>query len=142
MGSVGWGQRSACMPLSERPRQEWDCMLALNLTAVYVGCVTAAHDMDTGSIVLCLSSQRYGRLGHGPGPQGGRRRHAQQASEPVSQGAELGAGNHRTSGCAGCSDSHATRWFRRCVRLGDWPPTGQRRRGLRPADRLLRDAPD
>ena len=55
-------------------------MLALNLTAVYVGCVTAARDMDTGSIVLCLSSQRYDRLGHGPGPQGWRRRHAQLAS--------------------------------------------------------------
>lgn len=38
-------------PLVELPREEWDRTLALNTTAVYVGCVTAARHMDTGSII-------------------------------------------------------------------------------------------
>lgn len=45
------GGSPARMPLSELPRQEWDNTLALNLTAVYVGCVTAARHIDTGSII-------------------------------------------------------------------------------------------
>ena len=45
------GGSPARMPLSELPRDEWDRTLALNLTAVYVGCVTAARHMGTGSII-------------------------------------------------------------------------------------------
>lgn len=39
------------MPLAELPREEWDRTIALNLTAVYVGCMTAVRYMDTGSII-------------------------------------------------------------------------------------------
>jgi NAD(P)-dependent dehydrogenase (short-subunit alcohol dehydrogenase family) len=39
------------MPLAELPREEWDRTIALNLTAVYVGCMTAVRHMDTGSII-------------------------------------------------------------------------------------------
>ncbi len=39
------------MPLAELPREEWDRTIALNLTAVYVGCLTAARHIDTGSII-------------------------------------------------------------------------------------------
>ncbi|MEM9131688.1 MAG: glucose 1-dehydrogenase [Actinomycetota bacterium] len=39
------------MPLAELPRHEWDRTIALNLTAVYVGCLTAARHMDSGSII-------------------------------------------------------------------------------------------
>lgn len=45
------GGSPARMPLSELPRDEWDRTIALNLTAVYVGCMTAARHMDTGSII-------------------------------------------------------------------------------------------
>ena len=45
------GGSPARMPLGELPRDEWDRTIALNLTAVYVGCVTAARHMDTGSII-------------------------------------------------------------------------------------------
>ncbi len=36
------------MPLKDLPREEWDRTIALNLTAIYVGCVTAARHMDKG----------------------------------------------------------------------------------------------
>ncbi|MEL6891385.1 MAG: glucose 1-dehydrogenase [Actinomycetota bacterium] len=51
------------MPLRELPREEWDRTLALNLTAVYVGCMTAARRMDRGSIVNISSG-----AGTGPVP--------------------------------------------------------------------------
>ncbi len=51
------------MPLSELPREEWDRTIALNLTAIYRGCVTAAQYMDTGSIINITSG-----AGTGPVP--------------------------------------------------------------------------
>jgi NAD(P)-dependent dehydrogenase (short-subunit alcohol dehydrogenase family) len=51
------------MPLSELPREEWDRTVALNLTAVYIGCITAARHMDTGSIINISSG-----AGSGPVP--------------------------------------------------------------------------
>jgi NAD(P)-dependent dehydrogenase (short-subunit alcohol dehydrogenase family) len=51
------------MPLRELPRDEWDRTIALNLTAIYVGCMTAERYMDTGSIINITSG-----AGSGPVP--------------------------------------------------------------------------
>ena len=51
------------MPLSELPREEWDQTIALNLTSVYVGCITAAKYMTKGSIINITSG-----AGSGPVP--------------------------------------------------------------------------
>lgn len=51
------------MPLSELPRDEWDRTIALNLTSVYVGCMTAARHIETGSIINISSG-----AGSGPVP--------------------------------------------------------------------------
>lgn len=51
------------MPLSELPRDEWDRTIALNLTAVYVGSMTAARHIERGSIINISSG-----AGSGPVP--------------------------------------------------------------------------
>ncbi len=51
------------MPLAELPRDEWDRTIALNLTAVYTGCMTAARHIDRGSIINISSG-----AGTGPVP--------------------------------------------------------------------------
>ncbi len=51
------------MPLAELPREEWDRTIALNLTAVYVGSMTAARYIDRGSILNISSG-----AGSGPVP--------------------------------------------------------------------------
>jgi len=51
------------VPATELPRDEWDRTLALNLTAVYVGCLTAKRHMATGSIINITSG-----AGSGPVP--------------------------------------------------------------------------
>jgi len=51
------------VPAAELPRDEWDRTLALNLTAVYVGCLTAKRHMETGSIINITSG-----AGSGPVP--------------------------------------------------------------------------
>lgn len=51
------------MPLGELPRDEWDRTIALNLTAIYVGSITAARHMTTGSIINITSG-----AGSGPVP--------------------------------------------------------------------------
>jgi len=51
------------VPATELPRDEWDRTLALNLTAVYVGCLTAKRHMETGSIINITSG-----AGSGPVP--------------------------------------------------------------------------
>ncbi|MFT4987843.1 MAG: NAD(P)-dependent dehydrogenase (short-subunit alcohol dehydrogenase family) [Candidatus Aldehydirespiratoraceae bacterium] len=43
------------LPAMELPREEWDRTLALNLTAVFVGSMTAARHMTTGSIINITS---------------------------------------------------------------------------------------
>ena len=43
------------VPAMELPREEWDRTLALNLTAVFVGSMTAARHMTTGSIINITS---------------------------------------------------------------------------------------
>ena len=45
------------------PREEWDRTIALNLTSIYVGCVTAARNMEKGSIINITSG-----AGTGPVP--------------------------------------------------------------------------
>lgn len=51
------------MPLRDLPREEWHRTIALNLTATYVGCVTAARHMEKGSIINITSG-----AGTGPVP--------------------------------------------------------------------------
>ncbi len=51
------------MPLKELPRDEWDRTIALNLTAIYTGCMTAARYMQSGSIINITSG-----AGTGPVP--------------------------------------------------------------------------
>ncbi len=51
------------VPATELPRDEWDRTLALNVTAVFVGCMTAKRYMDTGSIINITSG-----AGSGPVP--------------------------------------------------------------------------
>jgi NAD(P)-dependent dehydrogenase (short-subunit alcohol dehydrogenase family) len=51
------------MPATELPREEWDRTLALNLTALFVGCMTAKQYMETGSIINITSG-----AGTGPVP--------------------------------------------------------------------------
>ncbi len=46
-------------PLREITRADWDESLALNLTSVWVGCVTAASHMDHGSIINISSRAGY-----------------------------------------------------------------------------------
>jgi NAD(P)-dependent dehydrogenase (short-subunit alcohol dehydrogenase family) len=51
------------MPLKDLPRAEWDRTIALNLTAVYVGSMTAARYIERGSIINISSG-----AGTGPVP--------------------------------------------------------------------------
>lgn len=51
------------MPILDLPKEEWDNTIALNLTAVYIGCTTAARHMDKGSIINISSG-----AGTGPVP--------------------------------------------------------------------------
>ena len=51
------------MPLKDLPREEWDRTIALNLTAVYVGAMTAARHIERGSIINISSG-----AGTGPVP--------------------------------------------------------------------------
>lgn len=48
------------MPILDLPKEEWDRTISLNLTAVYVGCVTAARYMDSGSIINITSGAGFG----------------------------------------------------------------------------------
>jgi len=51
------------MPLRELPREEWDRTIALNLTSIYTGCITAAKFMEKGAIINITSG-----AGTGPVP--------------------------------------------------------------------------
>ena len=51
------------MPLKDLPRDEWDRTIALNLTSIYTGCITAARYMEAGSIINITSG-----AGTGPVP--------------------------------------------------------------------------
>jgi NAD(P)-dependent dehydrogenase (short-subunit alcohol dehydrogenase family) len=51
------------MPLKDLPRAEWDRTIALNLTSIYVGTITAARYMETGCVINITSG-----AGTGPVP--------------------------------------------------------------------------
>ncbi|MGA1372291.1 MAG: SDR family NAD(P)-dependent oxidoreductase [Pseudomonadales bacterium] len=51
------------MPLKDLPREEWDRTIALNLTSIYTGSITAARHMTAGSIINITSG-----AGTGPVP--------------------------------------------------------------------------
>ncbi len=51
------------MPILDLPREEWDRTIALNLTSIYVGSITAARHMEKGSIINITSG-----AGTGPVP--------------------------------------------------------------------------
>ena len=51
------------MPLKDLPREEWDRTIALNLTSIYVGTITAARYMQRGSVINITSG-----AGTGPVP--------------------------------------------------------------------------
>ena len=53
------GGSAARMPLTELPRSEWDKTIDLNLTAVYVGCMTAVAHMEKGSIINISSGAGF-----------------------------------------------------------------------------------
>jgi len=51
------------MPIKDLPREEWDRTIALNLTSIYTGSITAARHMESGSIINITSG-----AGTGPVP--------------------------------------------------------------------------
>ena len=60
------GGSPARLPMTELSRADWDACLSLNLTAVWIGIVTAAKHMQTGSIINVSSG-----AGSGPVPGSG-----------------------------------------------------------------------
>lgn len=74
------GGSPARMPLTELSRQHWDHCIALNQTAVWIGIVTAARYMTTGSIVNISSG-----AGTGPVPGSGHYGAAKAAVNSLTQ---------------------------------------------------------
>ncbi len=74
------GGSPARQPLTELSRQHWDDCIALNQTAVWIGIVTAARYMDTGSIVNISSG-----AGTGPVPGSGHYGAAKAAVNSLTQ---------------------------------------------------------
>jgi len=54
------GGSPARLPMTELSRQDWDACIALNQTAVWIGTVTAAKYMETGSIINISSGAGFG----------------------------------------------------------------------------------
>jgi len=75
-------------PLTELPRAEWDATFALNITAVWVCCVTAIKHMRDGGRIVNISSL----AGHGPFPGSGHYAAAKAAVNSLTQtlAAEVG----------------------------------------------------
>ena len=75
-------------PLTELPRSEWDATFALNITAVWVCCVTAIRHMRDGGRIVNISSL----AGHGPFPGSGHYAAAKAAVNSLTQtlAAEVG----------------------------------------------------
>ncbi len=61
------GGSPVAAPLTELPRAEWNATLALNITAVWVCCVTAVKHMREGGRIVNISSI----AAHGPFPGSG-----------------------------------------------------------------------
>lgn len=56
------GGSPARCSLTELTRSEWDASVALNLSAVWVGCTTASRYMETGSIINISSKAATGAV--------------------------------------------------------------------------------
>jgi NAD(P)-dependent dehydrogenase (short-subunit alcohol dehydrogenase family) len=54
------GGSPARLPMTELKREDWDACMSLNLTAVWIGIVTAAKYMETGSIINVSSGAGFG----------------------------------------------------------------------------------
>ena len=74
------GGSPARMPMTELSRQAWDDCIALNQTAVWIGIVTAARYMETGSIINISSG-----AGTGPVPGSGHYGAAKAATNSLTQ---------------------------------------------------------
>ena len=74
------GGSPARMPMTELSRQAWDDCVALNQTAVWIGIVTAAKYMATGSIINISSG-----AGFGPVPGSGHYGAAKAATNSLTQ---------------------------------------------------------
>ena len=74
------GGSPARMPMTELSRQAWDDCIALNQTAVWIGIVTAARYMETGSIINISSG-----AGTGPVPGSGHYGAAKAAVNSLTQ---------------------------------------------------------
>ncbi len=74
------GGSPARMPMTELSRQAWDDCIALNQTAVWIGIVTAAKYMETGSIINISSG-----AGTGPVPGSGHYGAAKAATNSLTQ---------------------------------------------------------
>ena len=74
------GGSPARMPMTELSRQAWDDCIALNQTAVWIGIVTAARYMVTGSIINISSG-----AGTGPVPGSGHYGAAKAATNSLTQ---------------------------------------------------------
>ena len=68
------------MPMTQLSRQAWDHCIALNQTAVWIGIVTAAKYMETGSIINISSG-----AGTGPVPGSGHYGAAKAATTSLTQ---------------------------------------------------------
>jgi NAD(P)-dependent dehydrogenase (short-subunit alcohol dehydrogenase family) len=82
------GGSPVAAPLTELPRAEWDATFALNITAVWVCCVTAIKHMRDGGRIVNISSL----AGHGPFPGSGHYAAAKAAVNSLTQtlAAEVG----------------------------------------------------
>ena len=74
------GGSPARMPMTELSRKAWDDCIALNQTAVWIGIVTAARYMETGSIINISSG-----AGTGPVPGSGHYGAAKAATNSLTQ---------------------------------------------------------
>ena len=74
------GGSPARMPMTQLSRQAWDDCIALNQTAVWIGIVTAAKYMETGSIINISSG-----AGTGPVPGSGHYGAAKAATNSLTQ---------------------------------------------------------
>jgi len=90
------GGSTARMPMVDLPRDEWRRTIELNLTSVYIGCMTAVKYMETGSIINISSG-----AGTGPVPGSGHYGAAKAGVNSITQtlSAEL-APNIRVNGVA------------------------------------------
>ncbi len=116
------GGSPARLPMTELSRTDWDACISLNLTAVWIGIVTAAKHMQTGSIINVSSG-----AGSGPVPGSGHYGAAKAGVNSLTQtaSAEL-APRIRVNGIA--PGAVPTEIFKRAMSSNPtttWPPPKQ-----------------